>query len=117
MSKYLYIFRGGDQGLEDATPEQLQAHMGKWLDWINGIAATGKLLGGEPLQSGGKVLSGKDDLVITDGPFAEGKELVGGYLLVEVADEAEAIEIAKGCPVFKDDGSLELREVSHVENT
>jgi hypothetical protein len=110
MSKYMFLFRGGSD-MQQASPTDQQANMMKWKNWMDGIAAQGKLIGGEPLTYGaGKVLAGRAKK-ITDGPFAEGKEIVGGYLIVDTKDLDEAAELGKGCPIFENDGSLEVRVV------
>jgi hypothetical protein len=70
----------------------------------------GKFIAGQPLQNGGQVVAGIAK-VITDGPFAEGKEIVGGYLIVRAADRPEAVEICKGCPIFEHGGIVEVRTI------
>lgn len=115
MSKYMFLFRGGDASRIDAqaNPQEWQAHMMKWKTWMDSLAASGKLLGGEPLNKEGKVLTGRAKK-ITDGPFVEGKEIVGGYLMVNADNLNEAVEISKGCPIFEHDGILEVREVQEL---
>jgi hypothetical protein len=113
MKEYLFIFRGGDDpGMRD-SPALMQAHLMKWKDWIDRIAAGGKYITGQPLTSAGKVVQGKK-IKVTDGPYAEGKEMVGGYFLIKAASLDEAVEISKGCPGFELDGSVEVREVMEV---
>ena len=109
MSKYMFLFRGG-LNMELTAPADQQANMMKWKVWMDGIAAKGNLIGGEPLNGVGKVLSGRAKK-ITDGPFAEGKEIVGGYLVVDTAGLDEAVELSKDCPIFENDGSVEVRAV------
>ncbi len=109
----MFLFRGGMSPL-DTAPEQMQAQMMKWKIWMDTLAAKGKLLAGEPLEAGGKVLTGHAKK-ITDGPFAESKEIVGGYLVVDAANIEEATELSKGCPVFEADGSVEVRPVMAME--
>ena len=75
------------------------------------MAQEGKLVRGEPLQWEGKVWSGADK-VLTDGPYAEGKEIVGGYLLVKENDLDAATAMAEGCPIFESDGTVEVREIA-----
>ena len=103
----MFLFRGGME-MWTASPEQMQASMMKWKTWMEDLTKAGKMLAGEPLQGGGKVLAGRSKK-ITDGPFAEGKEIVGGYLVVEATGMDEAVELSKGCPVFDHDGSVEVR--------
>lgn len=113
MSKYMFLFRGGSD-MQNASPADQQAGMMKWKVWMDGIAAQGKLVGGEPLHYGeGKVLSGRAKKM-TDGPFAEAKEIVGGYLIVEAANLNEAAELGKDCPIFENDGSVEVRTVMQM---
>jgi len=111
MKEFLYIFRGGDSGRAEQTPEEMQAHMQKWGAWMGQMAQDGKLVRGEPLQVEGKVLTGTDR-VLTDGPFAEGKEIVGGYLLVKENDLETATTMAEGCPILEHDGTVEVREIA-----
>lgn len=110
MTKYLYLFRGGDSRRENSSPEEMQEHMQKWGAWMQGLAEKGTLVDGLPLAKEGRVLS-KDGNTATDSPFAEGVEIVGGYLIVNAKDMADASEIAKGCPIFEHEGTLEIREV------
>lgn len=113
MSKYMFLFRGGSD-MSQSSPADQQANMMQWKIWMDGIAAKGKLLGGEPLSyATGKVLTGRSKKV-TDGPYAEAKEIVGGYLIVDAVDIDEAAEMAKGCPIFDNDGSLEVRSVMQM---
>jgi hypothetical protein len=113
MSKYMFLFRGGMR-YDGASPEQIQANMAKWKAWMGELAGNGKMLAGEPLTpTEGKVLTGKTKKM-TDGPFAEGKEVVGGYLIVEAKDLNEAAELSKGCPIFDHDGTVEVRTVQEI---
>lgn len=110
MAKYMYLFRGGDSRRESQSPEEMQAHMQKWGVWMKGLAEKGILVDGLPLGKEGKVVSGEKK-VVTDGPFAEGKEIVGGYLIVNADSLDNAVEISHGCPLFEHDGQVEVREI------
>lgn len=114
MGKFMFVFRGGDHPTDLESPEAMQAHMQKWKVWMDDLGAQGKLIGGEPLYEAGNVLSGAGGSVVTDGPFAEGKELVGGYLMVNSEDLNEATALAKGCPVLDSEGTVEVREVRDI---
>lgn len=109
MSEFMFLFRGGQSG-GTPSPEEMQRSMQKWGAWIEQLSKAGKFKSGLPLDRGGKVVSGKNKLV-TDGPFAESKEGVGGYLIVTARDISEAAEIAKGCPIFEDGGAVEVRAI------
>lgn len=113
MPKFMFVYRGGHEGMKDASPEQMQQVMQLWMDWIqNGVEAGWMLDGGDALQPGGATVNA--DLSITDGPFAESKELVGGYSMVQAPDLAAAIELAKTCPSPKSGGTVEVRELANV---
>jgi len=104
MKKYLYVFRGGDEGFENQSPEEMQAHMQRWGEWMGKVKAEGY-----PLQAEGKVV-GKEG-VITDGPFTEGKEIVGGYVVLDANDLDHAVQLSEGCPIFEFGGTTEVREI------
>lgn len=115
MKEFLLLFRGGEEGMTAArqSPESFQQHMMKWKTWMEGLGRQGKLISGQPLAGTGTVIKGSRR-VVTDGPFVEGKEIVGGYLMIKAADHAEAIEISKNCPIFEYDGIVEVREVQQL---
>lgn len=113
MKQFLYLFRGGDAEYENQSPEQMQAHMAKWGEWMQKISQNDEPVPGLPLRPEGKVVS-RGGEIITDGPFTEGKEVVGGYVLVEAKDLDQAVEISKGCPIFEFDGTVEVREAMEM---
>lgn len=113
MKEFLFIFRGGDARQQQVSPESMQQHMQKWTAWMQKLAGENKMLAGQPLAGDGKVIAGKSKK-ITDGPYAEGKEMIGGYLLVKANDYAEAVEISMDCPGFELDGSVEVREIQQL---
>jgi hypothetical protein len=116
MPKFMFIFRGGGYAGEgQPSPTEIQQHLAKWNAWTNALLASGKHSGGQPLEhpASGKTIRGRDR-VVTDGPYAESKDLVSGTLIVEAASLAEAAEIAEGCPIFEFDGSVEVRPVLGV---
>lgn len=107
MSEFMYLFRGG---LVGASPEQMQKHMQKWGVWIKELTDKGYFKAGQPLDRTGKVIKGNPKTV-TDGPYAESKDLVGGFLLIDAKDIAHAVELSSGCPIFEADGLVEVRPV------
>lgn len=110
MSEFLYLYRGGER---PSSPEEMQKMMQKWVAWMKDLGARGNLKdAGHPLEPGGKVVQrGK---TVTDGPFAEAKDLVGGYTLVEAKDVAHAAELAQGCPILERGGVVEVRAVMQM---
>jgi hypothetical protein len=111
MAEFLYLYRGGQMG---STPEESQQIMQKWMAWFKELTASGNLKdGGQPLEAEGKVVRDKGRTV-TDGPFAEAKDLVGGYTLVEAASLAQASDLAKGCPILERGGAVEVRPIMNL---
>jgi hypothetical protein len=109
MSKFMFIFRGGGIATTGVSPSELQAHLAKWRTWIDGLAKSGhNREPGSALQNAGKTLRGRGRSM-TDGPFAESKDMITGSLVIEATSLDEAAEIALGCPVFEYDGSVEVR--------
>lgn len=114
MKEYLFAFRSAHYSTPPtATPEEAAAMTQKWMDWVGGIAAQGKLASrGNRLQFGGKVV--KPNAVITDGPYTEIKEALGGFIVVKTDSLEDAAEIAKGCPILTIGGNVEVREMITV---
>src|SRR5580704_9676126 len=108
MSEFTYLFRGRNT---TASPEQMQKTMEKWVAWFKELGANGQLKEpGHPLEHTGKVVMGKQKIV-NDGPYAEAKDVVGGYIVIEAKDLSHAVEISKGCPILEAGGSVEVRPV------
>ena len=108
---YLLLFRGGANP-EDMSPEQMRTTMENWMAWMKRLKKSKQLTVGHPLQDGGKALSGpKGKNVI---PFSDTPDSIGGYLLIKAANLAEATKIAKGCPIFNNGGTVELRPIQQM---
>ena len=109
MPKFMFLYRSASDCAPNRSPEEMQRAMQEWGEWIEGGFAAGWLLdAGDGLKPGGKVLH--PDGTVTDGPFAESKELVGGYCMIEAADLEAAVEIGKSMP--ETGGAIELRELA-----
>lgn len=108
MSEFTFLFRGGERA---TSPEQMQQQMQKWMTWMKELGEKGHIKDpGHPLERAGKLVTGKQKTV-TDGPFAEAKDIVGGYTLIEARDLEQAVELSKGCPIFEFGGAVEIRPV------
>ncbi len=113
MKEFLLIFRNNFSALPKFSQEEAQATTKKWMDWVGGIAAQNKLSNrGNRLTQSGKVI--RSNKTITDGPYTEIKESVGGYSIINVDSYEEAVEIAKDCPVLKMGGNVEIREIDKL---
>ena len=109
MGDFTFLYRGGNTNM--ASPEERQKQMEKWMTWFKEIGAKGHVKDpGHPLERSGKIVGGKP-IAVSDGPFAEAKDVVGGFSLIEAKDLAEAAEIAKGCPILAAGGAVEVRPV------
>jgi hypothetical protein len=114
MEKFMLIFHGGQLPEDQQTPENMQAGLGKWMDWIDKLAKAGKYDSGEPLMPGGKIISGVNKTVI-DGPFAESKEIVGGYFIVNATNYDEAVAMCDDYPDYQYGGKVQVRQVMKMD--
>ena len=111
MEEFVLIMRHED-GKKLASPEQMQTWMKQTMDWIGGIAAQNKFVAGTGLPfEDARVV--RPNNVVTNGPFGEIKETIGGYIIVKANSVDEAVEFAKGCPVLQGEGnSMEVRKIA-----
>lgn len=107
---YLLLFRGTDWN-KGLSPEEMQQVMGRLTAWFEGLHEQGKIKAGQPLGEEGRTVSGRKGRTVADGPFAESKEAIGGYLLLRVDDMNEAVAIAKQCPTLDYGATVEVRPV------
>jgi hypothetical protein len=113
MNEYMMIVRNEKmEGGEMPSAEQMKQVLKQWQTWIKEIAANGKYSGTNRLLAEGKTL--KPGNVITDGPYLEAKEIVGGYVIVKASSLDEAVEIAKKCPNLMYGGNVEVRSVMSI---
>ena len=111
MNEFLLIFRNVPRTADvQPSPEQMQSMMKPWQDWMGSLAAQNKLVSsGNRLAEEGKVL--KNNSVVTNGPYVEIKEAIGGYIIIRADSLDEAAELSKGCPIFSVGGNVEVRMV------
>ena len=110
MKEFALLFRASDSDYNNLSSEEIKTMEKKWQDWAGGIAAQGKLaISGQRLSPEGKVL--KAGGVITDGPFVEIRERLGGFMLIRANDIDEATTLAHGCPVLEYGGNVEIRPI------
>ncbi|HCW07130.1 MAG TPA: transcription initiation protein [Cytophagales bacterium] len=111
MDEFILIFRHQD-GSKVASPEQMQTWMKQTMDWIQSIAAKGKFVSGTALPfADARVVHHKG--IVTNGPFGDIKETIGGFIIVKAESPEEAAEFAKGSPVLQGDGNtVEVRKIA-----
>lgn len=110
MKDFLMLFHSEPNPNLQPTPEEIQAEVKKWQDWMGGIAAQGKLKSpGEALGFEGKTMH--SDGSVTDGPYVEVKEMVGGFVICSAETIEDAMKLAEGCPVLEVGGKVEVRDI------
>jgi hypothetical protein len=108
MAKFLFVYRNEKDSYNKLTPEEMQQQHQKWSVWMAEGLRQGWLLdAGNGLKTEGRVVNPKN--VVTDGPFVESKEVVGGFTIVQAETLDAAAELAKGCPILLRGGSVEVR--------
>jgi hypothetical protein len=112
-SDFLLLFRHPNDG-PDPSPEEMQRMFGRWRDWMKGMKAKDQFVVADRLEDAGKVLRGPSGSSVTDGPFIESKEIVGGFVIVKADDLAQAAEIARGCPGFAMGTIVEVRPIEDL---
>ena len=113
MAEFVYLYRSAARPAR--SPEQAQQEMQRWMTWLKDLTEKGHVKDpGHPLERSGKLVAGRSRAV-TDGPFAEAKDVVGGYTLLQADDLAQATSLAAGCPIFDlADGTVEVRPVMRM---
>lgn len=116
MPKFMLILHDAMPVLAAMPPSQMEVIIKKYMDWGARLGQAGRIVAGEKLKDeGGKLLtapSGK--LVVRDGPYAEAKEVIGGFYIIEAKDYAEAVQLCSDCPQLELGGRIELREVDVI---
>jgi hypothetical protein len=110
-NQYLLLF-SGNEWWNQLSSEQIQQVIDQSKAWYGKLADAGKVKAGQALAREGATVSGKNTRVFSDGPFAESKEAIGGYLLLEAASLEEAIAIAQASPSLKYGTQVEVRPLT-----
>ncbi len=110
MSRYMYLFRGGDARTHQLNDQENASHMKEWELWMNMLSEKGALIEGMPLSREGRCVSNEGSQVSKD-LHAEGGTSVGGFMIVNADNFNQAVELSRGCPIFHKDGEVEIREI------
>jgi hypothetical protein len=110
-SEYMLLFRGNDWDRK-LSPEELQQVMSKWTAWYDQLVELGKIKSAHPLIPEGRIVTQKKGQPVADGPFAESKEAIGGYFLIQMTNLDETLRIAKRCPALEYGMIVEVRPVA-----
>ena len=107
-SEYLFLFRGTDWH-QSLSGEEIQKKLERFTAWFERLRREGKVKTGLPLEHKGKIVAGTKS--VTDGPFAESKEAIAGFFIIQADSIEEAVEIAKGCPGLDNGQTVEVRPI------
>jgi len=114
-NQYMFLVRGAACDAGSLSPEQMQTQMREVYAWIDGLTRKGVMTAAQPLTREGKILSGKNGSVISDGIAAESKEAVGGFFIVNAPTMDEAVSIARTSPAFNHGARLEVRQIASLD--
>lgn len=110
MARYMLFIRGADD--RESSPAERQAVVQQYIAWAQNLRADGRMLDGDELGPNGLVVRKQGEkILVTDGPYAEGKELIGGYFLIEADSDEHAAQIARECPALARNGAVEVRPI------
>jgi len=108
----LFFRNSGPENYQHLSPDQRQQIVTRWNAWFEGLVAQGKAIEGQPLETETRIVSGPGGARITDGPFPEAKEAIGGYVTLMVGGLDEATEIAKKHPGLAYGLVIEVRQMT-----
>lgn len=110
MAQFMLLIRGDEE--VQRSPAEMQSIVEEYIAWARKLRSEGRMLGGDELANNGKLVRGYGATAsVSDGPYAETKEAIGGYFLIEADDQTHAVEIAKACPGLKRGGAVEVRAI------
>jgi hypothetical protein len=111
VDKYLLVLRGGNNMWDQFSPEDIQKLTERYFAWTDALIKSGKFVGAEELTQDGRVVRDESG-TLTDGPYVETKDAIGGYYLIQAADYDEAVAVAKESPIFTHGGYVEVRRLN-----
>ena len=116
MANFLYLYRGAERVTAGMSPQQMQDYLQRFVGWIGSLSERGRLSATTcaPLEPGGRTLSGPK-AVVTEGPYAEAKDLVGGFSVISARDLDDAVVLARECPFLGVGGTVEIRPVRSTQ--
>jgi hypothetical protein len=107
VAKFMFLYRDPVVPIERPSPEEMQTFLAQWGEWFQKFGAS-IVDGGDGLKPSGKTLGAGG--IVTDGPYVEAKEVIGGYSVVQADDYEGALVIARECPITKTGRAVEIRE-------
>lgn len=116
MPKFMLILADNPSSFQDVPPAMIQEIVGKYIAWTQKIKNDGVCLAGEKLcdEGGRRIKTQGQKPVVADGPFAESKEVLGGYYVIKAKDYDEAVKVALTCPHVQYGAYLDVRQIDEV---
>ena len=113
MPQFLLLLHEFPRDMSGVSPEDIQAVIAEYSAWSERLAKAGKFQGGQKLtdEGGRSITTNGGGLSVTDGPYNETKEVIGGYFMIEAADYDEAVALCEDSPHLKFGGRIEVRQV------
>ncbi|HEX9648855.1 MAG TPA: YciI family protein [Alphaproteobacteria bacterium] len=113
MPQFMLLLHNAPRDTSKASPADMQAVVNEYSAWSQKLAAAGKLKGGQKLaDEGGRMITAKGGKIsVTDGPYTETKEVVGGFFMIEAKSYDDAVKLSSDCPHLKFGGRIELRQI------
>ena len=117
MPKYLLLLHDAPDAYGNLSPEQMQQVIQRYIAWGEKLRSAGVLEGGQKLtDEPGRIMRSKNGQVrVTDGPYSETKEVLGGYYILTAPGYDKAVDLARDCPHFDYGGTIEVREIDSME--
>lgn len=115
MPDFLYLYRGTEPVTSGLSPQQMQDYLSRFRTWAMGLTADGKMRAGAPLAPPAKTLRGGTASPVVDGPYAEAKDVIGGYSVVTTPTFDDAVALARGCPFLELGGTVEIRPILGID--
>ena len=110
MSEFVYLYRR--QSMPGGSPQQMQERLQRWRAWFGVLEKNGHIVNhGQPLAMTGGGVVRDDQGAMNDGPYAETKDIVIGYTLIQAESLEQAVKLTAGWPGFGDGGLIEVRPI------
>jgi len=116
MARFILLLHESPTAFDGVSPEEIQRGIEEYTGWRLQLEKEGRLAGGEKLEDGTarNLTAAEGRVEVTDGPYAEAKEVLGGYFIIQAEDWPAAVEISKGCPHLRYGGRIELRRIDEI---
>lgn len=118
MNQYLLLLHENPADYTDLSPAEMESMIARYSAWAGEMAAKGLLVSGEKLtDDGGKILRrNKESVLVSDGPYAEAKDVIGGIFVIKADSDEQAQKLAEACAHLQGNNWIELRKIENLQN-